>query len=117
MDGANTIGPRPATFFGLERRAPSYDVMLSPQFHLHFTYSLYFISTVGRNGKLSYMNKTFAEPGNTIDSYELDPSLVNNPDWADAWRRGGLLSQLVLDRCALSAAPPAWRFLTRPDES
>ena len=44
------------------------------------------MSTVGINGKIYFMDKKY-DPGNTTGAYELDPSLVNNPNWADAWRR------------------------------
>ena len=43
------------------------------------------MSTVGINGKVYFMDKKY-DPGNTTGAYELDPSLVRNPNWADAWR-------------------------------
>ena len=79
---------------------PISDVMMSDFFfplrlHLNFFakffvpgYAVPLISTVGINGKVYFMDKTYEEPGNTTGSYELDPSLVNSPNWADAWRRG-----------------------------
>jgi hypothetical protein len=42
---------------------------------------------VGVNGKGHFMDKNYEEPGNTTGSYELDPGLVDNPNWTDAWRR------------------------------
>jgi hypothetical protein len=43
------------------------------------------ISTVGINGKVYFMDKHY-DPGNTTGAYELDPSLVTDPNWQDAWR-------------------------------
>jgi hypothetical protein len=47
--------------------------------------SVTLISTAAINGKIYFMDKKYY-PGNTTGAYELDPSLVNNPNWTDAWR-------------------------------
>ncbi|KAL8943818.1 MAG: hypothetical protein Q9216_000811 [Gyalolechia sp. 2 TL-2023] len=44
------------------------------------------LTTVGVNGKITFVEKAGTGPPNSTGAFELDPSLVGTGDWKSAWR-------------------------------